>query len=157
MNPVVHIGNPLILKNHKVAFLSSRQISSLSVLKCMDWATEQRDRGICVISGFHSPIEKDVFHFLLKGKQPIILVLGRTLYKQLPEELQKPVEEQRLLIVSPVSQAIQRQSIQSSLIRNKYIIDIADEFVFGSLNENGSLYPLYCEAKSSGKEVIRIN
>jgi len=43
-------------------------VPALVVLKCYDWAIEQREAGISVISGFHSLIEKDVFHYLLKGK-----------------------------------------------------------------------------------------
>ncbi len=63
------IGNKEILKLPKTAFLCSRNVSASVVLKCYDWATEQRDAGHCVISGFHSQLEKDVLHFLLKGTQ----------------------------------------------------------------------------------------
>jgi len=59
---VSSIGNTEILKLHKVAFLCSRDIPASIVLKCYDWAIAQRDKGVCVISGFHSRIEKDVFH-----------------------------------------------------------------------------------------------
>jgi len=154
---LAYIGNLDILELPKVAFLSSRQISSEAVLKCLDWATEQRDKGVCVISGFHSPLEKDVLHFLIKGSQPVILVLGRSLYKQIPEEFQKPLAEKCLLIVSPVAQTIQRHSIQSILIRNRYIMDTANEIVFGSLDKNGSLYPLYNKALLEGKKVWKIS
>jgi predicted Rossmann fold nucleotide-binding protein DprA/Smf involved in DNA uptake len=152
-----YMGNINALNLVKVAFLSSRQISSDAVLKCLDWATEQRNKGVCVMSGFHSPLEKDVLHFLLKGSQPVILVLGRSLYKQVPEELQKPLQEQRLLIVSPVAHTILRNSTESTYTRNKYIMDTANEIVFGSLNKNGSLYPLYKKALLEGKIVQRIS
>lgn len=68
------LGNKEILSNYKIGFLCPRKIPSSIILNTYDWAIEQRDRGICVISGFHSKIEKDVFHYLLKGKQPIIFV-----------------------------------------------------------------------------------
>lgn len=148
---ITTVGNIEILKLHKTAFLCSRQISAQSVLKCYDWATKQRDEGCCVISGFHSQIEKDVLHFLLKGKQPIILVLGRSLYKQIPEELIKPLKDDRLLIISVVSQTIKRQSVNTALIRNKYIIENANVVVFGSLDEGGNLYQLYLEQKGMKK------
>ena len=154
MPDVQYIGNIELLKLPKSAFLSSRSITPKTVIACYDWATKQRDAGICVISGFHSQIEKDVLHFLLKGKQPIILVLGRSLYKQIPEELNKPLNEERLLIVSVVSQSTNRQSIETALIRNKYIIENADEVVFGSLDPNGKLYQLYLETKSLNKHII---
>jgi dihydrofolate reductase len=138
----------------KTGFLCSRNIKPSDVLKCYDWATEQRKSGNCVISGFHSKIEKDVLHFLLKGRQPLILILGRSLYKQLPEEFIKPLEENRLLIVSVVSQTINRQSVETALLRNKYIIENANEVVFGSLDPNGMLYQLFIETKSLNKHII---
>lgn len=156
-NELTYIGNVSIFDLPKVAFLSSRQIDPLVVLKCMDWATKQRDNGVCVISGFHSPLEKDVLHFLLKGRQPVVLVLGRSLYKQIPQELQKPLSESRLLIVSPMPQNCHRQSRLSTQIRNQYIIDNADEIVFGSLDKKGSLFPLYKKALSEGKNVLKID
>ena len=144
-------GNIELLQLPKTAFLSSRNISPPSVMACYDWATQQRSAGRCIISGFHSQIEKDVLHFLLKGTQPVIMVLGRSLYKKLPEELIKPLEENRLLIVSVVSQSTNRQSVESAMIRNKYIIENADEVVFGSLGEAGNLYQLYLEQKGTKK------
>lgn len=146
-----YVGNIELMKLSKTAFLSSRKISPAGILKCYDWATEERDKGTCVISGFHSPLEKDVLEFLLKGSQPIILVLGRALYKRIPEVLLKPMDENRLLIISPVSQTYKRQSEASCLKRNSFIINIADKIVFGSLDENGGLYPLYEKAKVQKK------
>jgi len=154
MSKIQYIGNIELLKLPKTAFLSSRNISPQSVMACYDWATQQRSAGRCVISGFHSKIEKDVLHFLLKGKQPVILVLARSLYKQLPEEFIKPLEENRLLIVSVVSQTTNRQSIETALLRNKYIVENANEVVFGSLDPNGMLYQLFTEMKSLNKHII---
>lgn len=153
MSEIYHIGNIDILKLQKTAFLSSRNIAAQAVLACYDWATEQRKAEQCIISGFHSQLEKDVLHFLLKAKQPVILVLGRALYKELPEELKKPLEDGQLLIISPVPQYLPRQSVKGSMLRNKYIIENADEIVFGSLDRNGMLYPLYLEAVENGKRI----
>ncbi len=147
-------GNIELLQLPKTAFLSSRNISPPSVMACYDWATQQRSAGRCIISGFHSQIEKDVLHFLLKGTQPVIMVLGRSLYKKLPEELIKPLEENRLLIVSVASQTTNRQSVESAMIRNKYIIENADEVVFGSIDPNGMLNQLFTETKDLYKYII---
>ena len=148
------LGNIELLKLPKTGFLCSRNIKPADVLKCYHWATEQRKSDNCVMSGFHSKIEKDVLHFLLKGKQPLILVLGRSLYKKIPEEFIKPLEENRLLIVSVVYQTTNRQSVESAMIRNKYIIENADEVVFGSLDPNGMLNQLFTETKDLYKYII---
>jgi len=76
------IGNKKIVNMHKTAFLCSRKVPADIILKSYDWAIEQRDKGICIISGFHSKIEKDVFHYLIKGNQPVIIVLERYFKKR---------------------------------------------------------------------------
>lgn len=71
------------------------------------------------------------------------MVLGRALYKKIPDELKVPLDEGRLLIISPVSQKILRNSEESTEIRNKFIAENADLIVFGTLNEKGKLYQFY--------------
>jgi len=78
------IGNQEIIKQHKIAFFCSRKVPADVILKSYDWAIEQREKGKCIISGFHSQIEKDVFHYLVKGKQSIIMVLERYFKKRYP-------------------------------------------------------------------------
>lgn len=80
---VSSLGNMELLKLPKTAFLCSRKIPASAVLKCYDWAIEQRENGNCIISGFHSKIEKDVFHYLLSGTQPVIMALARGMKKKL--------------------------------------------------------------------------
>ena len=132
------IGNAALLDlSDKVAFLSSRRISAADVLKCYEWAEKIRDTETCVISGFQSPLEKDVLKFLLRGKVPIILVLARSLWKTIPEELRDPVDLGRLLIVSPVSAT--RASVATATARNRWILAHATSVVYGSLDPHGTL------------------
>ena len=49
-------------------------------MRCLDWATRMRDEGVCVMSGFQSPLEKEVLNILLKGISPLILVLARRMW-----------------------------------------------------------------------------
>ncbi len=135
-----YLGNQELLKLQKTAFLASSNIASETVLRVYDWATEMRSRGECVISGFNSKLEQDVLHFLLKGSQPIILVLARRMYKVIPEELQEALNQNRLLIVS-VSNAA-RQSKDTAMIRNRWVCETADKIVFIGVTEQSSLYAL---------------
>lgn len=137
---VEYLGNKELLKVQKTAFLASSTISSETVLKCYDWATEMRRHGECVISGFSSKLEQDVLHFLLKGTQPIIIVLARKMYKVIPKELQAPMEQNRLLIIS-VSNA-SRQSKTTALARNRYICEVSDQILFVGVTEQSSLNSL---------------
>jgi len=137
---VEYLGNQELLKLRKTAFLASSTISSETVLRVYDWATEMRNRGECVVSGFSSKLEQDVLHFLLKGCQPIIIVIARRMYKIIPEELKEALTQNRLLIIS-TSTAV-RQSKTTALARNKYICDMADSILFVGVTEKSSLYAL---------------
>jgi len=84
-----YFGNKNIMKNHKIAFLCSRKCPSDIIIKSLDWARDKKNNGDCIISGFHSRIEKDVFDILMKGKQPIILVLARGMKEHWPIKIKK--------------------------------------------------------------------
>lgn len=136
------LGNEELLKLPKAAFLCSRKITASTVLKCYDWAIEQRKKGNCVISGFHSQIEKDVFHYLLKGQQPIIIALARGLKDKLEPELQKPFDDGRLLIISPFDKSTKRVTELTAEIRNKMMVDLADTITVGYSSPGGQLEKL---------------
>ena len=140
MSELEYIGNKNLLKLPKTAFLASNTISSETVLRCYDWATEMSRQGRCVVSGFSSKLEKDVLHFLLKGKQPIIMVLARQMYKAVPTDLKEALEQNRLLIIS-TSQAT-RQSRATALARNRYVCEMADEIMLVGAAEGNSLFEL---------------
>ena len=136
-----YLGNKELLKLSPIAFLASSTIPPDKVLKCFDWAIKMADEGSCVISGFSSYLEREVLHFLSKGKQPIVLVLARQMYKQIPAELQQLLDENRLLIISVSNSP--RQSKATAFERNKYICEIANQILFVGVTEKSSLYPLY--------------
>lgn len=150
---MITLGNNELLQLKKTAFLCSRKIPSETVLKCYDWAIQQREEGNCIISGFHSPIEKDVLHYLLKGNQPIIVVLARGLKEKVEKEFIEPLEKGRLLIVTPFEKNVKRVTEKTAEKRNKIMIELADEIVVGFLNAGGKLENVL---KSETKKIIHI-
>ena len=150
-----YLGNQELLKLQKTAFLASGNIASETVLQVYDWATEMRSRGECVISGFNSKLEQDVLHFLLKGNQPIILVLARRMYKVIPKELQEALAQNRLLIVS-VSNAA-RQSKDTAMMRNKWVCQKSDRILFVGVTERSSLYSLKTNPNHKQKMITLLN
>lgn len=150
-----HIGNLELLKLPKTAFLCSRKVPASVVLKCYDWAIEQREAGNCVISGFHSQLEKDVFHYLLKGKQPIIIALARGIKKNLEPELIKPLEEGRLLIITPFDRSVKRVSTDLAEVRNRLMMDLSDRVVIGFASTGGNLEKLIREMEGKQVEFLK--
>jgi len=139
------IGNKKILKLHKTAFLCSRKVPADIILKSYDWAIEQRDKGICIISGFHSKIEKDVFHYLIKGNQPVIIVLERYFkkrYTPFDREIKDALKTNRLLIISQFSEKIKRASVKTAKKRNEMMCNIADEIFIAHASKCGGIETL---------------
>ena len=147
---IQYIGNNELLKQKKTAFLASSTIPPEMVLRCYDWAAGKHEG--CVVSGFSSKLERDVLHFLLKAKCPIILVLARQMYKVIPDELKEALEQDRLLIISTTN-AI-RQSKVTAHARNKYICEIADQVLFVGVGEKSSLYKLRVDYKGKTIDAI---
>ena len=148
-----YFGNKDLLKQTKTAFLCSRSIPASAVLKCYDWAIAQREEGNCIISGFHSQLEKDVFHYLLKGNQPIIIALARGLKEKIKPELIKPLEQGRILIISTFEKSVKRVTEQTAEIRNKMMIELADSITIGYASEGGKLESIL---KTTKKGIIRL-
>lgn len=143
-----YLSNKVILKQHKVAFFCSQKCPSHLILKSYDWAIEQREKGVCIISGFHSKIEKDVLDFLLKGTQPIIMVLARNMKKRFPTEHRKAIKENRLLVISLFDDKVTQNSKESCYIRNEVILELADEIVVAFATKNGKLEKLLKKDRS---------
>ena len=141
------LGNEELLTLPKTAFLCSRRVPASAVLKCYDWAIAQREAGSCVISGFHSQMEKDVLHYLLKGNQPIILALARGLKTLLEPELKPPLAQGRLLIITPFDNSVKWVTAENAAIRNRMMIELADEIVVGYSSPGGQLDTLLADYK----------
>ena len=134
-----YFGNKEILKLHKTAFFCSRKCPADIILKSLDWAKNMKDKGKCVISGSHSTIEKDVFEILLKGTQPMIMVLARGMKKQWSGDEKKAVEKGRLLVMSPFKKKIIYITQKTANKRNRIIADIADEIFLAYAMPDGNL------------------
>ncbi|MEN6510356.1 MAG: DNA-processing protein DprA [Chloroherpetonaceae bacterium] len=144
-------GNIDLNDNFKTAFLCSQKCPANLILKTYDWALQQREAGNCVMSGFHSKIEQDVFHFLLKGSQPIILVLGRGLKQKYPKEITDALKQNKLLIISPFDNKTIRINKETSLKRNEFIFRTSDAIFIPFAVSGGSLESLIINQKDKTK------
>lgn len=139
MNNLAMNGKQLIWELPKTAFFCSDKFSSGSVLKSYDWAGEMKRTGRCVISGFQSKLERDVFEILLNGTSPLIWVLARGMLDRTPVKMSEHITVGRLLIVSQFDSVIKRPNRELALKRNQFIVDNADEVVFAHIHAGGML------------------
>ena len=88
------VGNLDLLDLPKTALFCSAHSPGHIILAAHDQAARWRDAGRCVISGFHSPVEKECLRILLRGRQPIIFCIARGLDgMRLPAEWKRPRSE----------------------------------------------------------------
>jgi predicted Rossmann fold nucleotide-binding protein DprA/Smf involved in DNA uptake len=136
------LGHEQLYSLPSVGFLCSRKAVSGAVLRCYDWALAMRESGTCIMSGFHSPLEQDVLHFLLKGQQPVIAVLSSKLKTTYSKEMQLALDEGRLLIVSPFEILPVRPTTTTAQVRNEFIFNHCQRVVVGYASKNGQLWKL---------------
>jgi len=144
------IGDETLLDRKKLSLICSQKCPGDVILKTYDFARLVRGSGIAIVSGFHSPIEKDCLPILLRGPDPIIIVQAHRLStSRLPTEWQKAIEAKRLLLLSPfvaaVSDRRRRSEIDATVLvrpntakrvtaelaaeRNRFVAAISDEIL----------------------------
>lgn len=125
---ITAIGNIGILQNQPLAVFSSTKCPGSIILKTYDLIRDLRDKGVTVISGFHSPMEQECLNILLKGKQPVIVCPARSIEgMRIKAEYKKPLEDGRLLLLSPFKDKQNRISSERALERNHFIAGLADK------------------------------
>lgn len=136
-----YLGNEKLLESYMLGFLCSTKVGSRAILPCYDWATSL-PLGSVVVSGFHSPIERDLLPLLLGAGYSVVVVMARRFYTTIPAEWQAAFDEGRILIVSTAPEA-SRVSRTAAEQRNDYIAQLADRLVFGYIHECSSLSACY--------------
>lgn len=127
---IVSLGNLDILGHEKTALFCSSKCPGNAILKTYDLARELRDGGKTTISGFHSPMEKECLPLLLRGTQPLIISVGRSLEgMRLPTEWRKSIDDGRLLLLSPFPETQRRLTAETASLRNLFTAAIADKTI----------------------------
>lgn len=134
-------GNTSLLDRALVAFFASRTSPPEAVALAEQWAHGIAQTDKVVISGFHSPIERAVLDILLSYNRPVVVALGRSLYRKIPAYLQIAYDEGRVLFVS--FRGYSRPSLSNSQIRNWATADLASEVVFAPFDNTSQLATLH--------------
>src|SRR4030042_2254982 len=152
------IGNTDILQSKTLAIFCSNKCPGNIILKTYDVMRQIRERGITVISGFHSAIESECLNILLKGRQSVIICPARSIEGiRIKPEYRKPLEDGRLLIFSPFSGKERRISSDRAVRRNYFVAALATA-IFIPYAAPGSKTKTFCqELLKWGKQVYTID
>jgi len=154
---VSFLGNAAILAdNHKTALFCSSKCPGDAILKAYDLAQRLRAEGKTVISGFHSPMEKECLAILLRSPHPVIMCPARGLGSmRIRQEWKQPLADGRLLILSPFPPEMKRGTTVDGTFRNRFVAALADEILIAHAARGGKIERLADEIVTWGKTVVR--
>lgn len=152
------IGSLDILKQKKLALFCSVRCPGNIIIQAYDCMKALRDAGIMVISGFHSPVEKECLKILLRGKQPIIICPARGLESmRIKPEFKKPLEDGRLLLVAPFQKNESRIAAHRADARNHFVAAVADAILVAYAAPGGKLEKLCCTVSQWQKPIYALD
>ena len=138
------LGDLGILRKAALGLFCSVKCPGNLILRTYDLARELRDAGVTVISGFHSPMEKECLALLLRGKQPVIWCPARRLAAtRIPKEYAKPLSDGRLLMLSPFETNIKQATVEIAGVRNDLVAALAER-IFAAYAVPGGKTETFC-------------
>jgi predicted Rossmann fold nucleotide-binding protein DprA/Smf involved in DNA uptake len=158
---LVHlVGNTVILDRPMVALLCSAKCPGKLILDTYDLAKRFRERGVTVISGFHSAMEEECLRILLRSPHPVVWCLARGIFKRVPTkpvDCRAAVTEGRLLIVSPFKDSVRRVTAKMAIVRNRIVADLAAAVVVAHAAPGSKIEALALELLAAGKPLYTFN
>ncbi|MBX3329877.1 MAG: DNA-processing protein DprA [Nitrospira sp.] len=120
------LGNLDILQQKTLALFCSVKCPGDLILKTYDLAQQLREAEVTVIGGFHSPMERECLTILLRGNQHLIVCPARSLKDmRLPSAYKKPLDQGRLLLLSPFLEKERRHTVELASRRNQFVVTLA--------------------------------
>jgi hypothetical protein len=120
------IGDRASLAHPLLGLFCSSRCPGDIILRTYDLARALRDAGVPVIGGFHSPMEREWLDLLLRGRQPVVVCPARSIENmRLPGDWKKPIDDGRLLVLSPFPAQHSRPTATLAEQRNEFVTEIA--------------------------------
>jgi len=136
------LGNLGLLTLTKSALFCSTRCPGSVILPTYDQAANWRDAERCVISGFHSPVERECLQILLRGDTPVILCPARGMLERLPAQWDIAASGGRMLILSCFPDTSRRVTSELASRRNEFVAALSDEVYIAYATAGGNVAAL---------------
>jgi predicted Rossmann fold nucleotide-binding protein DprA/Smf involved in DNA uptake len=151
------MGNPALLESLLIGIFTSVKCPARLILKAQEEAKEFSARNQAVISGFQSPVEKEMLEVLLRGASPIIICPARGLAgMRIPVAWRQKIEQGQLLVISPFPAYIKRSTPETVDARNYLVARLASELLIVHAEPGGKVEMVLKVAESAGKLICRL-
>jgi len=147
----------LLHRRPLVALFCSVQCSEEIILQTCDLAKALSEVGVTVVSGFHSPLEKECLTTLLQQASPVVLCPARSIEQlRLRVEWKAALGQNLLLLLSPFAEEQRETTTSHALIRNEFVAALADVLLIAHATPKGRLEQLCDKVLAWGKPVLAL-
>jgi len=141
-----------------LALFCSIKCSEAIILQTYALARALRDAGVTVISGFHSPMEKECLTILLQGIQPVIYCPARSIENlRLHADWKTALHEERLLLLSPFAEKQHRPTTNRAKERNRLVAALADVIFVAYADPAGKTERFCQDVLAWGKPLLTLD
>lgn len=149
MGDATALGLPLL------GLFSSVRCPGDAILRAYDFARELRDAEVPVVGGFHSPMEKECLDLLLRGRQPVVVCLARSLVgMRVPAVWRPAIAEGRLTVVSGFDDRHRRVTAELAARRNALVAAMSAALLVVHAAPGGQVERLAGAALAAGMSVF---
>ena len=151
-------GNLQLLEESLTAFFCSSRCPGDLIIKTYDLARSMRDTGVPVIGGFQTTMEKECLRLLLRGSQPVVICPTRGIDNmRLPRDWCGPLNEGRVLVLSPFLATVRRATAENAAQRNELVADLARQVLITYAVPGGKTEALAREIAAAGKPLLTLD
>jgi predicted Rossmann fold nucleotide-binding protein DprA/Smf involved in DNA uptake len=148
------IGNAALLDCRSIALICSVKCPGSVILQTYELVKAIRVESVAVISGFHSPMERECLNILLRGTCGIVVCPARSLPKRIPAAYRLALKGGRMLMLSPFDKKQTRATRETSAERNRLVASLADVVFVPYAAEGGKTEALCREIIAAGSRVL---
>ena len=153
-----HVGNLRLLDEPLTALFCSNRCPGDLILKTYDLARAMRDARVPVVGGFQTPMEKECLRLLLRGSQPVVVCPARGIEgMRLPRDWRAPLDEGRMLALSPFPAALCRPTAALAARRNEYVAALASRVFIAHAAPGGRTEAFARALADAGKPLLTLD
>jgi predicted Rossmann fold nucleotide-binding protein DprA/Smf involved in DNA uptake len=152
---VAALGDTSILATKTCALFCSARCPGDIILRTLDLVVALRSADIPVISGFHTPMERECLALLLRGRQPVVICPARSIHDlRLPQAWGTGIDAGRVLLLSPFPAGRCRPTLQTAAYRNRFVAALATSVFVACASPGGNTEQLIREVVAWGTPVF---
>jgi predicted Rossmann fold nucleotide-binding protein DprA/Smf involved in DNA uptake len=156
--PAAALGNLAILDHPLFALFCSTKVPGRLIIRTYDLARALRDAGVTVISGFHTPMERECLDLLLRGKQPVVVCPARSIVNmRVPPVWKKPLADGRMLVHSAIAAKHWRPTRELAATRNAFVAALADRVLIAHAAPGGQVESLARDLLAQDTRIFTID